>query len=155
MIDDTEQTQIRKQAHLLTEELKNPDFRSKYLGSAIVYYDHKVLAVAKSEVEALRLISDEDKRRIPFVVRLITEGNGEFMGGPKSEGPAQIGETYRVTFTRVPNGQFHSQGLEIAGQHYLIAEEGKLRKEARSYAFNALEQAVVGKEKGKLEITTS
>ena len=40
--------------------------------------------------------------------------------------------------TRTDNGNLHSQGINISGQHYLFSEEGEVSKPIRRLVYSAL-----------------
>ena len=77
--------ELKRQSVMLTEDLRNPEFRAKYLGKAIAYYNHEVLAEDKGLVGVCVKIPAE-KRKLWVVIRMIASeemDKPEFMGGPK------------------------------------------------------------------------
>ena len=76
-----EEAEIKGQAALLDNDM--PNMRTKYLGKTIVYFNHEALANGNNIEEVIQRIP-KDKLNLPFVIRLITESNEDFMGGLKN-----------------------------------------------------------------------
>ena len=66
---------------------------------------------------------------------------------------------YKITLTRTDNGDLQSQGIEIAGQHYLISEQGRVSQAVRKTAYTTLVEQIKENKKvqnsATLEIITS
>ena len=65
---------------------------------------------------------------------------------------------YKLTCTRVDNGESYSQGIDINGQHYLYSEQGNVNKIVRRNAFTTLHEFIRERKKAPnlatLEIIT-